>query len=386
MADLSTNSAMMSDEEKKKLSQQQGVDLGGPTGGVVNGQGGVSTAGIGAGGQGMWTNIQAYLNANKEDTGSADYLQNQYSSQFDKEKDQLNTQANDAKSQAQSQSNSITEAKDHSKEWVNQAAQGYDWGGNHQGPYQDNVNKLDKALTSQYSGPENFSYAFSEPTQNMKTNLSDENAFWNGMKDSYKQRVGGQMNSGVAELQRQFDTTNDNLQNQRQNLLQKYGDLQLTRDNVATDANSAIEKSRQDFGNNQQNLYSDLLGQSNKYQTDIGQNQADANSDYFNNAHEGWDNGYYGFGPQAFSHPFQATADEMQRWLDANGRPRSNSADWSPAAQDYDMKKNEIGQFYKDQEAKYVPKDEEYKKNFNVIQDILKSNTDRKKQGFSVRG
>ena len=65
------------DNEKNKnqgYDQQNNPLVNVGSSGVVSGNSNstpVSTAGVGAGGLGSWTNIQSYLNANKQDTGTS---------------------------------------------------------------------------------------------------------------------------------------------------------------------------------------------------------------------------------------------------------------------------------------------------------------------------
>ena len=61
---------------------------------------GVSTAGVGAGGTGGWTNIQAYLNANKGNTSTADTLGKDVNSQFDADQKRIGDDAESKKSAA----------------------------------------------------------------------------------------------------------------------------------------------------------------------------------------------------------------------------------------------------------------------------------------------
>lgn len=415
--------------------------VGTGTSGVVSGSSNqaVSTAGVGAGGTGGWTNIQAYLGANKGDTGSAKNLEDKASTQYQSENSALNTQATDTKNQAQGEANKINEAKDKSKEWVSQSANAYSWDGNQNDAYKGNVNKLKSATTDQYAGPNNFAYGTSADFQRTNNALGDNKAFGSYMGDIYTQKAGGQLNSGQLALQGQLDVNNQALADTRQNLLKQYAGFGDTVNKTVTDTDAAIKKSREDYGNNQDALKSSLQNLGNEYDTGLKQAEIDARKGY-NDSYTGGSglsgtfyDRYGGGGDNALTGTVQNNSvnqlkdlgvwgsdiawnniQKEKEYSDAGksmGSVAGGSLDsqkqdygnlqrqdrmdyfnnngygdgWNQAKGNYDRNQSALNNFYSEQDTKYKDTGDSEKKNWNTIMDIL-GNTDRKQQGFNVRG
>lgn len=382
-------------QDDQQNPQQGGISntitpSAGTSGVVTGGNGsGESTAGIGAGGTGGWTNIQSYLNANKGDNGSSALLNDTAGGQYDKENQALQTQASDAKTQAESQSSKINDASANSKQWVNQAANAYDWNGNNGDPYKQNVGKLQSALNDQYSGPNNFAYGTSADFQKAGSALGDDSSFSNYMNDIYKNKAGGQLTSGQGALQTQLDVNNQNLADARKNLLTKYSGFGDTVNNTVNDTDAAIQGAKTNYGNSQQGLKTSLQNLGNDYQTQISGAENDARSAY-NNAYSNDKNV-----PWLVSQSRNGTGDITgEQWdtktiKDLVDTKNANSKYWNqhlqsndPYIKSYD---DAINNFYNSQDAKYANTADEQERSWNTLMDIL-GNTDRKQQGFQVRG
>ena len=383
---------MQDDQQDQGQAQTQNtVTPTAGTSGVVSGaQGsGVSTAGVGAGGTGGWTNIQAYLGANKNDNGAAGLLQNKAQDQYDTENQNLQTQAGDVKTQAEGEANKINEAKDNSKQWVNQAANAYSWSGQQTDPYNQNVGKLKSAINDQYKGPENFAYQKSADFQRTGSALGDNGAFSNYMNDIYKDKAGGQLTSGQGALQTQLDVNNQNLADARKNLLTQYSGFDDNMKNTVNATDAAIQKAKTDYGSNQAGLKDYLGNMGNDYDTQIGQAEADARSGY-NTAYAVDRNT-----PWLLSQTRNGTGDITgEDWgttsiKDLVDTKNANQKYWSQHLQTNDpiIKQYEgaINNFYSSQDAKYANTADEQERNWNTIMDIL-GKSDRKAQGFQVRG
>jgi hypothetical protein len=387
------------------LSSQGGNDL-------VSGQqgaGAASTAGIGKGGFGGWTNIQAYLGANKDDTGSAQNLEQKVGGQFSKEKTDLTTGAEKAKTTAQAVAGSVTQAKDNADEWLKQGASAYDWSGNHGDPYKQNVSKLQGALTADYSGPRTYDYGFSGDTQKYGEALKDRGGFDKMMGDLYQERAGGQLSAGGRTLQNQLDVNNENLSKTREKLLQDYSGLGNLRDQTVTDTTKSLSDAEQQYRSNQNILKDFLSNKSGELDSSIGQQEAKAKYDYENaykNSQSGRASALDGtgaaaeyYGPRGISVNGNMTWEQLEAEQNAS---RNNVGDYGVANANYsnpnvigmwplihnrtEENKGALDKWYGEQDSKYGNVADEEERKWNMIQDVLKSEAERKKQGFSVRG
>lgn len=414
MAFLQDNDKLIDDENQQDSNgQAQTQGSGGQNfvsggGGADVGTGTANSAGVGAGGTGGWTNIQSFLGANKQDTGSADYVSQKIGSQFDQENQKLTESANSTKQQGQDQANRISQAAAGAKDTINDAAQYYDWGGNQNSQYTQKLKPLESALYDQYSGPSSFTYAFNDKTQKSKDALSNDQAMGSFLEDTYRERAGKPMTQGQLSLQRQFDTTNDPLAAARQQLLKQYAGLETTRDNTVKDTDSALKKAAEDFGNNQNQLKSTLANYGNEYDTSASQKEADARKAYQNsyqNEGLGQKNLYWdrynsvlandeGNSPQvrAAINAFQnrnlwsdnMTADQLSRQnqyvadLRAKGTQLNFGNDEANA-------NSALQSFFDIQDKKYATTAQPEKAAYNLIQELLRTGN-KKDQNFNVRG
>lgn len=433
MADLGNyqDKLIQDDDENKNGSSNITPTAG--TSGVIDGSsssGGVSTAGVGAGGTGGWTNIQAYLGANKSDNGSAQNLSEKAQGQYNTENQNLQTQAGNTKTQAESQAKSVKDAQDNSKQWVNQAANAYNYSGPQSEDYSNQTQKVKNALYNQYSGPNNFAYTTSNDFQRTNSALGDDNAFNSYMNDIYKQKAGGQLTSGQGALQTQLDVNNQNLADTRQNLLKQYAGFGDVVNNTAKETDAAIQSAKTAYGNNQEALKSSLYGMANDYESQQGKAEADARSSYnkdyttgqsglgntwnglwydgaktnaLNNMGVGGDNltweaiqrendfANQGKGIKTSNNSNTNDSVKQQYGYMAGGIPEFATRDsvlnrtYSDAKSNFDRNQQALNQFYTDQDAKYSNTADNEKRNWNTIMDIL-NNSSRKQQGFQVRG
>lgn len=318
---LKSNNYDENEENQNESNGQQNPLVNVGSSGVVNGsnsQSPVSTAGIGAGGLGSWTNIQSYLNANKQDTGTSDYVNKQIGNQFDKEKNNLNNSVNENKSKADSevsnqfnwdQANQMMKDMVPSYRWKNEDQNpglnpdyvsptiggkytpglGYgksgstikgDYSKPTTGDYQSNITKLKNAANNQFSAPNSFSYSFDNDTQKYASNLADDNSFSNYLQNTYKERSGSPMTSGQLSLQKQLDTTNDNLAQARQNLIKQYSGLDEYKNNSITDTNNYLKNKESEYRTNQNKLRDNFLNEQEKYSNENQKEIADAMAVY----------------------------------------------------------------------------------------------------------
>jgi hypothetical protein len=377
--------AFLDDQNKDQTdTQTAGAQQGQPlaqsapnvsgSGGGSDVGGGVSTAGIGNGGAGGWTNIQAYLNANQGDNGSAKNLSDAVSSQFSNDKTNMQNQSQTALSDAQNYVNQANVSNDQANQWITGAAGAYNWDGTTGQPqaYTDYVNKAQTALNGQYQGPSSFAYSLDPRTQNYGDSLSNDGAFKNLMTNLYSQKAGQPLTSGQADLQGQFDANNQNLASARQQGLAQYGDLQKSRDALNSDTTNALNADQTQFRTNQANLKNYLGTQGTTYAGNIQTDDANAKSGY------GTD-----FRTQGIND------SSLGRYNDWNPYALTNELNSGFASTDHGVGyrapiTNAINNFNTAENAKYANADDQDKRAFNSIQDFLGSAGGRQTQGYKV--
>lgn len=417
---------IQADKDKQLQEQQPGQDpMGGsstpanaqsamgPQGAMGVGQGssgnivssgnaaGASTAGVNAGGGG-WTNIQSYMDANKGTTGSADMLNERVGSQFETEKKNLTESAGRVKTEAEKAAAPLSEAQKNASNWVSEAGQGYDWGGSHNKAYTDNFQKLNDALHSEWKGPREFTYNLDNRTQTYGQNLKDPGAFNDFMGDMYSQRAGAPITRGGRNLQTQLDVSNVALGDSRQRLLEQYSGLGSLRDQTVTDTTKALANAEEGFRTNQNTLKDYLGNKANTLDTTIAQQEADARNAFqkdFTSGRSGRSSAAVdalGAGPTDRRFGWQEkdagvwgndlTFEGLQRHEDFY-RPRVNQLgggwDYSAAA---DANRDVLNNFYSQQDAKFANTADAEERQWNMLQDLLKTGNQKKQQGFKVRG
>jgi len=241
---------------------------------------GVSTAGTKAGGTGGWTNIQAYLNANKQDTGSAQTLQSKVGSEFDKEKSNLQNKATETANQAVSQADTIKKASDTAQQYIDQAGQAYNWGGQQNDQYNTAKSTLSNAIRSEYQGPKNFQYGLGNQSQQYASALGSNEAFDQFMGDIYQQNAGGKLSSGGRELQKQLDVNNSALADTKNKLLSQWSGLNQFRDQTIADTDKKIRDAEQGYRVNQSALKDYLSNRAGTLESDIAKQESDAKKEY----------------------------------------------------------------------------------------------------------
>ncbi len=128
----------LDEDEQQQPLQGQSAGQGAPAplvGSGSNAAGGSAQAqNGGAAGKGF-TNIQNYLQANQNNSGSAQALNNEVSSQFNQERDAFKTDSNKFLSDAEKQVNDTKVTTDQADGMIKQGAAQYDWGGHQKADY-----------------------------------------------------------------------------------------------------------------------------------------------------------------------------------------------------------------------------------------------------------
>ncbi len=288
----------------------------------VVGGGGGSAAGVGPGGTGGWTNIQAYLDANKGDTGSSQLLNKTVGDQFGQERSNFEGDSSKFLTDAQAQADSNKISNDQASGYINQAAQAYQYPGDdgkggfdyapvstgtgqfsgtplqkatpkittptlasetdptQQADYSGIVGKFQKALNDPYAGPKEYNYGFGDKTQQYANDLNDNPSFDTLMSGLYSNAAGSPLTSGQYELQKQFDVNNQALGDTRNSLNDQYNQLTADRDKTVTDTTTGLGNVEQNYRTGQNALRDYLSGQSNTYDENIGKEEAAARDAY----------------------------------------------------------------------------------------------------------
>lgn len=378
---------LQQNQQGQQQGQQQVSTSGSSSGDVGSGQ--ASTAGIGPGGTGGWTNIQAYLNANQNNAGSASALNKTVGSQFDKEESDLNSAKNKFVGDAVGQVESNRISDDQAKDYVNQAANQYSYSGQQSDDYRNTQDKFRKSLTGSYSDPGTFSYGFSNPTQNYGSALAQTDSFRGLMGDIYNRSSGGQMSRGQLDLQSQLDTNNDALEQARNNLYSRYSGLSGLRDNAAKDAQQSVSGLKEKYDSNQAQLKKYLDSMNDDYGNRISNLEGGAKSVYQND----YGNQNLIQGPQqsqirgADNFKDQFTAADLQAFLN---NPQYMNSDWSNAFRDKNewvpQAQSALQNFYQSNDDKYRGTASNEKRRWNVLQDFLNTGAKKRDENFNVRG
>jgi hypothetical protein len=404
-----------------------GQTVGSGTSGVISGTGGQNNAGVGAGGQGSWTNIQAYLGANKKDTGSSQALQSKVGGVLNQEQSKLQQASTDTTKQANDQSKIYDDAKANTKEWVNQAANAYSWDNQHGDPYRDNVAKIKNLKTQAYQGPQNFSYANSQDLSRADDALKNDDSFKGYLGDLYKERTGGQLNAGQAALQNQFDVNNENLQSTRAQLASQMAGFGTQRDQAVKNTDQAIQDAQNKYRNNQAGYNDYLQGMMNDEDSAVSKAEQDARAQYnkdYTTGQAGLRNASQDMGEGQLANAYSPstlynqiadessqlnhykgdnlTYEQLQREKDHAFDNMDRVKSSTPFSRDMygygadnervnryfdslDRNKSSLDNFYKSQDEKYAMTGDEDERKYNTLSEIL-GGLNKKEKGFKVRG
>lgn len=386
--------AFLDEEEAKK---KQGLDQpsaapgdpmaqapsgGGLLGGTSAGQGPVSSAGVGAGGMGGWTNIQAYLNANNTYQGSANLLKDKAGGQLTKEKSTLDKQVADNKGQVDKYVNESKMGTDQASQIIKDSASNYNWDGEQADPYKQGVQKVQGYLGSQYQGPNSFAYGISADTQKNRDAITGDDAFQEYMNQIYREKSGVPMTSGQSALQNQFDVQNEPLAQTRQNLLQEYAGLNDYVNQAVTNTDAYIGKGRDQYGQNISALKDYLNNQVNQLGSGIDNSIQGARDSYtpdYAAAKQAADNTYnervkgdvFGdnYGDTSDPHFTSRQRERRQQIIDSAAAERDQA----------------LENFYAQQEAKYGGTAVPEKQEWNTLMDILRGESKRERGNDVVR-
>lgn len=251
MADIISSNAMLDDEEKKKQEQAQGSPdamSGAGTSGVVSGAQGGNALGAGNSQSQPWTNIQAYLGANKDNGSSAKLLTDNVQPGLDKEVDRYGNESKSSLDSGKSQADSAASTYSQFAPNVNAAAGG--------SANQDYSNQAKGLLQNAYkSNP--FTFNTDNTVKTQGDNLKGDDSFYNQQNKFYAKAAGGQLSSGQGALQTQLDVNNENLANTRSNLLKKYSGFQDDIDTKVKGVNDNLAQYEKTYNDNRNNLNND---------------------------------------------------------------------------------------------------------------------------------
>lgn len=274
MADIISSNALLDDEEKKKQEQAQSTPdamSGTGTSGVVTGGNGSNALASGNSQSQPWTNIQAYLSANKDDGSSSKLLTDNVQPGLDKEIDRYGNESKSSLDAGKSQADNAASAYNEFAPNVDSSASG---AGN-----QDYASKARSILQNAYkSNP--FTFSTDNQVKTYGDNLKNDDTFYNQQNDFYKKAAGGSLSSGQGALQTQLDVNNENLANTRSNLLKKYSGFQDGLDSNIKGVNDNLAQYEQAYNTNKNALndsarsqYTNFNNAYNKHSADLDQYQ-----------------------------------------------------------------------------------------------------------------
>jgi predicted acetyltransferase len=271
MADIISSNALLDDDEKKKQQDLSGGSVdelnGSGTSGVVSGGGSSNSLPTSGGNTQPWTNIQAYLGANKDNNSSSKLLEDNVGGALDTEQKRFDKESTDITNQGKTKAEDSTNIVNQFQPNLDQSAGG---AGN-----SDYSGKANSFLNSQF-GIQSYTFATDGKAADSYNNLKKDDTFYNQQNDLYKKATGGQLSSGQGALQTQLDTNNENLANMRSGILKKYtgitDDVGTNINKVNTDLNgyqNTYDTNRSNFGTTARTNNSSLNTQSNAYQNQI---------------------------------------------------------------------------------------------------------------------
>lgn len=250
----------LQDDQKDKVDPTSSQSMGGGASGIVSG----ATGGAqpqGQGGQGLWTNIQSYMNANQ--AGQAERAKNveqQVKGTFGEEKQGFEKASSQAKESANKAAEPISSlGTDKASQLINQASSAEK--GSEK--YNQAVNPVKQAVNTQYQVPQQFSYGMSSAAQEAGKGVKEQGAFQNFLSQFDKNLQGGRdLNVGQRALQNQLDVNNTALEQARQNLANEYSGLQSQESSGLEDVNKYLTGLGESTTQQQSALRKFLEGQS----------------------------------------------------------------------------------------------------------------------------
>lgn len=276
---------------------------------LVSGQGsnavgaGVSQAGVGAGGSGGWTNIQAYLKANEGNNQSAQAAKNEFGGQFQGEEAKLNEAADKTKADSDNalKSPSVQEAM----------------GGG------TAADAMTKYLNQGYQGPRTFDYSISGKTSTAGDALGSREGWQGLMQSLYDKSAGGRMTTGQRSLQQQLDVNNPLLAQTQTDLQGQYGQLKANAASKAQDVGDYLSQADSKLQTGQANTKGEIGQRATNLKSELdalssGQkpwNEAKYGplQDYLSSQGQVYDRlmGFLGMGQQAGTAPNATTKDPL---------------------------------------------------------------------------
>jgi hypothetical protein len=404
--------AFIEQNEEDELQQGQGGQaplVGGGSQQVAGAQGGTGGPAGRGGSSGGWVNIQNYLSANAGDTGSAQALDKQVSGQFDQERNKFQGDSSAFLQDAQGQVDKAKVSNEDADKAIKSAGSLYNYGeygsqGSQQpDEYKSSVDAMRGALTNQYSGPKDYTYGFSNETQETGDALKNNSGFDKLMGSVYSNTAQRPLTTGQFELQKQLDVNNEALVNKRQQLAGGYDQLVGERDKTVTDTTASLGGLEKTFRENQNRLRDYLSGQANTYDQNIGKAESDARAAYQNTFNSGR-TGTASIGYDVLGQGGWEGAINTRRGIDAWGndltwKQLQNEANnrmynwsfgraplWMNSEPEFNRRQGMLDNFYGQQDQQYANTADQEERFYNTIQDFLNSDAERKKQGFNVRG
>lgn len=321
MAFIETNDEQLDPNAPQGQGQGQAPQVGSGSSIVGGSPGAGGAAGVGPGGTGGWTNIQAYLDANKGDTGSAQALSKTVGDQFGQERSAFQGDSSKFLTDAQGQADANKITNDQATGYIDQASKAYQYPGSdgkggfeyaapggsgqfggtsqqkatpkpnqqplpsetdptQQADYSGIVSKFQKALNDPYSGAKEYNYGFGEKTQQYGNDLKNDPSFDSLMKNVYSNAAQNPLTSGQYQLQKQFDVNNKALGDTRNSLNDQYAQLTADRDKTVQDTTTGLGNIEQGYRDSQRDLKDYLGQQSEGFDTKEKQAEAAAKSAY----------------------------------------------------------------------------------------------------------
>jgi hypothetical protein len=233
--------------------------------------------GAGAGGQGNWTNIQAYLSANQNDKSSENLANGRLNSSFAWDQARALDGAQSALNQADKDLKSKSMSPLDANNIITQAQGMYQYGMPQSESYTNQINQIRNSLGAQYGGPQSYNYGISKESQDYGKGLQNSGDYQGMLNNIYQKSAGGTMGSGMLALQNQLDSQNPGLQALRATQLKNYNNMVSSVNDTNSSTNQKLDEIKAQYDPNNFNSYKNVLNrhlsqtQNNSY---AGVNQA----------------------------------------------------------------------------------------------------------------